>query len=451
MSPLSRLMRSSALFCLAAGVCLPAALPALGAVSDWQRRIEAARVASLDEDYDRAERELKAALKLSERFPPRDPRRAEVHEELASVAWSREDFQTAEREYRTALKLRERLLGSRHPSLEDLLLELAEFLEHQDRRGEAEPLLERVLKLKQQRLAAGHHEINEVLGDLALCHLNQDELEEAERYARQSLRGWEGISKQSYDTSDALDTLALVHEEQERYAEAVSLQKRRLAILKKLPDYHADERPQAAQAIARLYYAQEDWPEAEKYYREELRLLRENGPDSYGAALALATIADLRFTQEDYAEAKVLYEQSLRHWEELGANPRDYLQTVHYLGESCAQLNQFAEAERHFQRALTIADKDLGAEHDDTKHLREDLRLAQLAQGKLGAGLGLTGESLTPSQRKQMAFAGKVALFVVGGALLVVAGTVFFCVLYLGRGRKQQAGAGPTSRPPHLR
>jgi len=150
-----------------------------------------------------------------------------------------------------------------------------------------------------------------------------------------------------------------------KYAEAIPLAERLLAITEKAG---GPEHPVVAQllnGLADLYRLTGDFARAESRYRSALAI-REKilGPEHTDVAVSLNNFAILYIEKSDYGRAEPLLQRALGIFEKVpGANPDDVASTLNNLATLYQNKGDYTRAEPLYQRALAITEKTLGPEH----------------------------------------------------------------------------------------
>jgi tetratricopeptide (TPR) repeat protein/CHAT domain-containing protein len=206
---------------------------------------------------------------------------------------------------------------------------------------------------------------------------------DAEQTARKQL---EQATNQGNESDIALwsSNLARVYYMQGRYAEAEPLYKRALAFLEKArgPDH-----PAVAMSLINLalvYRAQGRYAEAEPLYRRALAIFEKaRGPDHPDVASSLNGLALVYGAQGRYAEAEPLHKRALGIREKaLGPDHPAVVRSLIDLAEVYRAQGRCAEAEPLHKRALGIRERALGPDHPDVASSLNGLALVYGAQGR---------------------------------------------------------------------
>jgi CHAT domain-containing protein/tetratricopeptide (TPR) repeat protein len=152
-----------------------------------------------------------------------------------------------------------------------------------------------------------------------------------------------------------------------KYAEAIPLAHRALAIYEKaLGPNHSDLAP-GLNNLAFLYSKQGRYADAEPLYQRSLAIREKAlGPNHPNVALVLNNLATLYERQGRYAGAEPLYKRSLAVREKaLGANHPDVAQSLNNLAGLYVGQGRYADAEPLYKRSLAIDEKSQGPDHPD--------------------------------------------------------------------------------------
>ena len=107
--------------------------------------------------------------------------------------------------------------------------------------------------------------------------------------------------------------------------------------------------------LGNVHRAMSHYAEAERHYRESLRI-RKDYKDPEGIAVTAKHLGEISLLQHDYQAARQLYEQSLSIYQKL--NDQGGLAAAHHgLGEVAYQAGAADLAADHFREALDIADR----------------------------------------------------------------------------------------------
>ena len=165
----------------------------------------------------------------------------------------------------------------------------------------------------------------------------------------------------------ALSNLALLYDEQGRYAEAEPLFWRALAISEKvLPENHPDIALRLHN-LAGLLRNLGQQSQAEQFYDRSL-LIREKvlGPEHPDVAQSLDSLAVLYKEQKRYAEAELLQKRAFTISEKaLGPDHPDVGIRLNNLAQLYKAQGLYAEAEPLLKRTVSILEKSLGADHPE--------------------------------------------------------------------------------------
>jgi tetratricopeptide (TPR) repeat protein len=165
--------------------------------------------------------------------------------------------------------------------------------------------------------------------------------------------------------AQSLYNLAALYDSLGDYAKAEPLIKRSLVIREKALGPNHPDVARSLNNLAVLYNALGDYAKAEPLYKRSLAILEKTyGPDHPDVARSLNSLAVLYGSLGDYARAVPLYKRSLAILEKtLGPNHPDVALSLNNLAELYYSLGDYAKAEPLFKRALAIQEKALGPDH----------------------------------------------------------------------------------------
>jgi tetratricopeptide (TPR) repeat protein/CHAT domain-containing protein len=186
------------------------------------------------------------------------------------------------------------------------------------------------------------------------------------------------------DVATSLYNLANLYHSQGRYAEAEPLYQRSLAIREKaLGRDHLDVAA-SLNNLALLYHRQGRYADAEPLYQRSLAIKekarRRDDPD---IALSLNNLANLYHSQGRYADAEPLYRRSLAINEKaLGRDHPDVAYPLDNLASLYKTQGRYADAEPLFKRSLAIREKALSRDHPVVAQSLNSLALLYEGQGR---------------------------------------------------------------------
>jgi CHAT domain-containing protein/Tfp pilus assembly protein PilF len=339
------------------------------------------------------------ALAIQEKaLGPNHPSVANLLSNLAFLYINQGRYAEAEPLYKRSLAIREKALGSDHPDVAASLGNLAQLYKDQGRYADAEPLFKRSLTIREKALGPDHPDVAASLNALASLYQHQGRYADAEPLYKRSLAIDEkALGSDHPDVALLLNNLALLYQVQGRYADAEPLYQRALAINEKAlsPDH-----PNVAlllNNLALLYQVQGRYADAEPLYQQTLAIKEKAlGPNNPDVALSLNNLALLYQVQGRYADAEPLYKRSLAIKEKaLGPDHPDVAGSLNNLAELYRAEGRYAEAEPLYQRVLAINEKALGPDHPDVAVSLNNLAELYRAEGRYAEAEPLYQRSLT--------------------------------------------------------
>ena len=182
----------------------------------------------------------------------------------------------------------------------------------------------------------------------------------------------------------SLSNLALLYQAQGRHGEAEPLYKRSLTIREKAlgPD-HPDV-GQSLDNLAKLYWAQGRYAEGIPVAERAVAFARKrHDGEPLGTAAAMLLLADLYQAHGRYAEAEPLYKRSLTICENEVGPDHDVVGTpLNNLANLYLDQGRYAEAEPLYSRSLAIWENALGPEHPRVGTALSNLAKLRWHQGR---------------------------------------------------------------------
>jgi tetratricopeptide (TPR) repeat protein len=184
------------------------------------------------------------------------------------------------------------------------------------------------------------------------------------------------------DVATSLSWLAGVYQAQGRYAETEPLYQRSLAIQEKALGRDHPEVGTALNNLAGLYHNQGRYKEAEPLFQRSLAIREKAlGRDHPYVAQSLNNLAELYRDEGRYADAEPLYKRSLAILEKaLGRDHPDVAVALNNLALLYDSEARYADAEPLYQRSLAIREKALGRDHPNVATALNNL--AELYRGE---------------------------------------------------------------------
>jgi CHAT domain-containing protein/Tfp pilus assembly protein PilF len=198
------------------------------------------------------------------------------------------------------------------------------------------------------------------------------------------------------DVATSINNLAALYLNQGHYGKAETLFQQSLAIREKAL---APDHPDVAQSLnnlAALYDDQGQYRKAEPLYQRSLAIREKAlGPNHPDVAQILNNLAALYLNQGHYGKAETLFQQSLANREKaLGINHPDVADSLNNLAELYRNQGHYGKAEPLYQRSLAIREKALGINHPDVANSLNNLAELYRNQGQYRKAETLFQQSL---------------------------------------------------------
>ena len=191
-----------------------------------------ARTLDAQRRYARAEETYERALSLSQAaFGPDHLYVASELTNLGILCWRQHKNTEAESHYRAALDIYSRKLDSQDPTLAYVLRALGAVCEEQNRFADAEQFHRRALAVDSAAFGLNHPQTAVDLSNMGTFYLRVKNLPLAERYLERAVAVLEQTTGPNHpDLASLLSNLSCVYQEEERWDEAQSLERRAYVI-----------------------------------------------------------------------------------------------------------------------------------------------------------------------------------------------------------------------------
>ena len=159
------------------------AWPASGLAQNraWENYMLAGNEAYRQGDYQGAEKQWTAGLRIAEQLGPDDHRLGTSLNNLAALYQAQGKYAEAEPLYKRSLAIRERILGPEHPDVAQSLNNIALLYHTQGKYAEAEPIYQRSLAIWDKALGPEHPHVAQSLENYAALLRQTARADEAER------------------------------------------------------------------------------------------------------------------------------------------------------------------------------------------------------------------------------------------------------------------------------
>lgn len=245
-------------------------------------------------------------------------------------------------------------------------------------------LAQRSVALTEQRFGANDVTVASALNTLALLYEDQGRHSEAEPLYKRTIAVVEkALGPDHRNLGVTLGNLAALYQKQSRFGEALPLATRALAIAEKADGADHPNVAVSVNNLASLYEAQGRYAQAEPLYKRSLTIREKAfGTEHRSVGLALNNLGLLYAKQGRYAEAEPLYKRSLAIAEKaMGPVHPSLGTTLNNLGLLYRDQGRFAEAESLLKRDLAIQE-NLGLEHPNVADALNNIALVYHYQGR---------------------------------------------------------------------
>jgi tetratricopeptide (TPR) repeat protein len=291
------------------------------------------------------------------------------------------DYGQAEKWYKNLLEIAPDRLSCEHPSVADILNNLAAIYYDQGRYQEAESLFTQALKLRQKVMGENHPAVADSLNNLGNLYRVCGKFEQAEIHLKRSLKIIQEnhLKIDTVEIANCIGNLGLVFYEQGKYNQAVQFMNTAHINREKIL---GSEHPHVANSlndIGMLFGTLGQYKKAGSCHLHALSIRKKYlGEDHPDVAQSLNNLGTLYDSQKRYTEAESCYLHSLSIREGyLGENHPLVASTLHNLAGLYYDWRKCGEAKKLFERALVIREMSLGTEHPEYQKTRAGLKLLE--------------------------------------------------------------------------
>ncbi|NEQ83522.1 MAG: tetratricopeptide repeat protein, partial [Moorea sp. SIO2I5] len=198
------------------------------------------------------------------------------------------------------------------------------------------------------------------------------------------------------DVANSLHTLGFLYYKQSKYAEAEPLFQKSLAIRKQQLGNHHPNVATSLNNLGLIYSDQGRYTEAEKMFQQSLAIRKQQLGDNHQfVATSLNNLAFLYRRQGRYTEAEPFFQESLAIWKQkLGDNHPSVAISLNNLGLLYSDQGRYIEAKLFFQQSLAIRKQQLGHNHPSVGDSLNNLGLIYYQQERYAEAEPLFQQSL---------------------------------------------------------
>jgi CHAT domain-containing protein/tetratricopeptide (TPR) repeat protein len=247
------------------------------------------------------------------------------------------------------------------------------------------------------RFGVNHANYSTALNNLAIVYEEQGRYAEAEGIHKRALAIREkALGTDHPDVAQSLHNLGVVYNDQGKYAEAEGQFKRALAIREKALGARHPLVADTLSGLGVVYEWQAKYAEAEVIHKRALAIREKAlGQDHPRVAQSLNNLAMVYEWQGKYAEAEGAHKRALAVREKtLGADDPDVAKSLHNLADLYRLEAKYAEAEGLHKRALAIREKALGPDHPSVAESLNNLAMVYRLEDKHTEAEGLYKRAL---------------------------------------------------------
>lgn len=295
-----------------------------------------------------------------------DPRaQAELYETLGSFYESLGKFDQAQTMYQSALDERKVTFGLQSPEVAESLVGLGGLRDNEAQYDEAEKLYRQALAIAKQTLPARHPFVAKAMYSLGTVLVNRGQYDQAIPILDEAVRLQSQDEASTADLIVSLGELANARFYHGDYAISDSLNKRALAMDRKIYGNHHPNVAEDLINLGAIQFQLGHYPEDERYQREALSILQSfYGKDNQEVSSVMTALARALIPQGRIDEAADLLRQSLAIQERVYGlvHPR-VAATVGELGKVAQRQGKLDDAEADFRRMADIYRKVYDGKH----------------------------------------------------------------------------------------
>jgi tetratricopeptide (TPR) repeat protein len=342
---------------------------AYGQEESWQSCFDTGQQHYQAGRFAQAEKLLQRAVDLA---PRNSVSLADSWNWLGLARWKRGNYPEAEAAYGQARPLYKKLRGEHSAPFAYSTNNLGLVYWYQGRLKEGDELLNQALMILEKTEGDKGINLARALNNTGGLYQNKGYWKKAEPLLQRSKEIWEFRAFSHGDAAHVYLNLARMRAKQGKLTEAAELSQKALDVTKnRLPPQH----PQVGECwcyLGNLHREQGKLEAADKALHEGMKILEKGLPEEHSSrADALSHLAALRHAQGKKQEAQKLFEQALATWAKQTVQPPGAALTHLRFARLCSESGRAPQASEHFQSALTIFEKSIGAIHPDVAETLE--------------------------------------------------------------------------------
>jgi eukaryotic-like serine/threonine-protein kinase len=328
----------------------------------------------------------RAAARIEDKFHQQPLVEASLRETIGDTYEDLGLYPQAQRQAESALELRRHALGDAHPDTLRSMNKLAGMYRDGALYVQAEDLFSKALDGERRVLGAEHPDTLETMLDLGTLKRIQGDCPQAEALMTKVMEIERRVKGEEHADPLAMDQLALVYEQEGKYARADALLNRSVEIRRSHQGQEHPETLYSMNELAGVYFREGKYREAEKLYESVFEIRRRvSGPEHPDTLLCMGNLANLYLKESKYTEAKTLLTEALTMDRRVLGEEHIYtLMVMNNLGVLYRNQGRYAQAEPILTEAVEVRRRVEGAEHPDTLFSMTTLGLLYLYEGKYG-------------------------------------------------------------------
>lgn len=292
--------------------------------------------------------------------------------DLALLCIDTRQYSKAEEYFRQTLDIRIKVRGSDHPEVADTLWNMAGLFCREGKYTEAEKFAQRAREIKEQVLGPNHYEVALILNVLGAIYTHKNEYNQAQLFFERTLSIYEKtIGMDHFFVTSCLRNQGDLYSIQGSYSKAINCYQQALRIYEKALGPLHPLIASALNELGKLYLVQKQYHQAKIFHRRSFLLYQKLPEPAHSkAAYCLVDLGEVYMLLGRSRLARYCLQRACII---LGEPPQrggvDYQKIISCLllvGSHLTIQGELMQAKTYYQRARTLALKELGSDHSLT-------------------------------------------------------------------------------------
>lgn len=333
--------------------------------SRWEQMMSQSEVARRSGDYAAAHADCDTALALAREFPAPDTHVAQTQVQIGNIYLSEHKSDAAEPFFKEAVRNCEVAVGPQSPILVTPLEGLANCYFAGSHFDQVAPVYQRIVEIAEHGVAVQNLELGRRLRNLADVYISEGDFARAEPLYLRAI----GLAEPSGDITELVQSRLAAggfYQSWKKWAPAVDQYRKAADLALGVENEFLSF--QALQALTEALKEDEKFEQAEAAaqraiaLREKRSAMSENVDSELGLAVSLANLAQVYIAWSKPDRAETLYRRALEIVQKAApASTEPFVYLVGLAGALRA-VGHLPEAEKRYQEALVLLDKNGGSE-----------------------------------------------------------------------------------------